>query len=282
MGYIWIGIHGIRNCLLLGCSFVYVYYIAYFTFVDATAAECEIGRRKSRDEFEFAHFIPILIPRELCSVFSSLAARCSNSFIESEREMYQYLLATLLASTCIDRLRFHKNKHPRDSFVSSNRFAKDGVIYNVILAMICNALLARIGDTWVKTNSTEEISSSRESLLIFATFCFAMSHHLQNFEMAVSWIFWAFSATYRNNLWYPRIVFACSWIWFPVTRQFESLSPRRRLNSRDFLWTLLPVFAVLTNSTHIGGIFVLLSARMMDFSAPSISNMLASFPLPAS
>ena len=276
------GVIGFFGVLLL-----YMYCIAYFTSkADVTDAKFETGRRKkvaptsassATNSQSFTSF-PCLFVASVVVYFLSLAARCSNSFIESEREMYQYLLATLLASTCIDRLRFHKNKHPRDSFVSSNRFAKDGVIYNAILAMICNALLARIGDTWVKTNSTEEISSSRESLLIFATFCFAMSHHLQNFEMAVSWIFWAFSATYRNNLWYPRIVFACSWIWFPVTRQFESLSPRRRLNSIDFLWTLLPVFAVLTNSTHIGGVFVLLSAHMMNFSSKSIGNMLTLFP----
>jgi len=211
--------------------------------------------------------------------FLSLAARCSNSFIESEREVYQYLLATLLASTCVDRLRALKRKHPRYSHASSNKILRDGIIYNAILAMICNAFLARIGYTWVKINSNEKIPSSRESLLIFATFCFAMSHHLQNFEMSVSWIFWALSAANRDNLWYPRIVFACSWIWFPVTRQFENLSPRRRMNSRDFLWTLLPVFAVLTDSTYIGGVFVLFSAHMMNFSASSIGNMLASFSI---
>ena len=258
---------------------LYVYYIAYFTFVDATAAECEIGRRKkvAMNSNSLTSF-PYLFLVSFAVYFLSLAARCSNSFIESERETYQYLLATLLAATCIDRLRSRKRKYPRDSYECSKTFTRDGVIYNAIQALLCNAILARIGETWMKTNSTEEISSSRESFLIFTTFCFAISHDLQNFEMTVSWLFWAFSAMHGNNLWYPRIVFACSWIWFPITRLFGSLSPRRRMNSRDFLWTLLPVFAVLTNSTHIGGIFVLLSARMMDFSALSISNMLASFP----
>jgi len=51
------------------------------------------------------------------------------------------------------------------------------------------------------------------------------------------------------------------------------------MNSRDFLWTLLPVFAVLTDSTYIGGVFVLFSAHMMNFSASSIGNMLASFSI---
>jgi len=307
-------IFGLLGLVGLHCAYAYVIICCfkYNNNNNNNGDENFQGRKREDSVTRFPspfcfESIPYLFIVSLIVFILSLAARCSNSFIENEREVYQYLLATLLATTCVDGLRSTKattttanatnfieddgkNKQVQEmrrrnirsdndnAVIEQNSSQKsDKVIFNAIIAMICNALLAHIGETWVKIDDNKVVASRDETVLIFATFCFALINHLQNFEMVISWLFWTLAALYRNNLWYPRIVFASSFILFPLTRTFETFSPRRRMNSKDFLWTSLPFFAILTNSRHIGGVFILLGAHLMNFSALAIAQMLKSF-----